>query len=228
MFKVGDCVTDWRITGRVVQVWSDGDYSVKTQKGDIFIRSEKELVAAYKYYCGKCIEGEKTMETKQYTAQELAAEAQARNQADSVSRPKFKVGDRVKFGFGNMGTIKEVHTHHTYTIEAPQTLSTGAPLVLYTRDELYLVDAPLTPEEAWDKAAILVGKRESAWNHSYMTTRAMFRGDENAINKARVDHDKETRHQVYVILGSAHIKIGENSGPVKTRVRSLIVQASKR
>lgn len=158
-----------------------------------------------------CIQqGENTMTSKQPTAGSLSELDGARNyfagnQAGGVSKPKFKVGDRVEFGEGSrLGTVSAVRTQYWYTIE------TGVGSV--DRLESYLEDAPLTPEEAWDKVAVMLTK-------AVMTEVALF----GSPLPERVA--KALRHDAYVVLGGAHIKIVEQ--PVKTRVRSLIQQAQQ-
>jgi hypothetical protein len=128
-----------------------------------------------------------------------------------ISRPKFKVGDRVKFGYGKMGIVKEVNTCHLYNVE--EAIPGEAP-VEYIRDEYYLEDAPLTPEEAWDRLAVMLTK-------AVMTNVVLF----GTPLPERIS--KALRHDAYVILGGAHIKIGENGGPVKNRVRAIIAQAQQ-
>lgn len=64
------------------------------------------------------------------------------------------------------------------------------------------------PEEAWEKATMLIGIRSNE-KGKY----CCLDGQEKS------DFDKETRHQVYQLLGSASIRITEE---VKTDVRRLI------
>lgn len=66
-----------------------------------------------------------------------------------------------------------------------------------------------TEEEAWEKAAMVIGRR------------GYLRLDYCCMNSSEAeDFDRETRHQVYKILVTAGVKFTDE---VKNRVRKLIV-----
>lgn len=117
----------------------------------------------------------------------------------------FEVGQTVTGGDlgGKRMVIDEVGVIYTYKLRYPDGRKDTSGRQYYTYQ---LEAAPkLTKEEAWIDVTLLVGKRSRS-----------------PLTWASEAWKRETRHQCYVILGSAGVKMEDD---VKERVRKLIARA---
>lgn len=122
-----------------------------------------------------------------------------------MNDPKYQVGQEVEVDTpwdGWMsGSIKEAKLFYIVEIK-------GEPGSSYRFVEGNIRLPRPSEEEAWEKATMLIGKR------------GYERYEYCCLNGSEVgDWHRETRHQVYQILGSAGIKITDE---VKADVRRLI------
>ena len=123
----------------------------------------------------------------------------------------FSIGDWVKDSDGPEGEIEAFLV--TVKIKTPDN---GNNTVFYSDiSELAHAERPkpkLTPEQAWAELPILVAEliKEKSWPQQFSrdNKRAIFESDRTEI-----------RHQSYILLGGAGIKVTEE---VKERVRNVI------
>jgi hypothetical protein len=205
-FAVGDCVTDGQITGTIVQVWTDGDVSIRSPfDGKLLIRLAEDLTEAYSTYC----------EHDQQTDEHLPfADIEPTSQAQ-----QFAVGDRVVTPWSKIpGTITDIRPVE-YTVK----LDNGAELD-YRAEQLSLTPDKLSGEEAWLEVALMVGREVTERSTVY----AKWDNNEGGMWQA----DKtQIRHQAYVILGGNNIPVGrtgtDEHEAIKARVNGLIERAEK-
>lgn len=125
-----------------------------------------------------------------------------------MQEPKYQVGQEVEAIFNGYVEYKPatiVGVAYEYTVQFDFDGYHNHGTAQRTEDQVRLPRP--SEDEAWEKATMLIGKRN------------YIRGTTNYINPFNAAFDRETRHQVYQILGSAGIKITDE---VKQDVRRLI------
>jgi hypothetical protein len=127
-----------------------------------------------------------------------------------MNDPKFEVGQQVEATWHGLFTAPDYKPAHitgskyVYTVKFNDQPEAGS----YQRDEDQIRLPRPSVEEAWEKATMLIG------------IRAHEKGEYCCLDHPeKLVFDKETRHQVYQILGSATIRITDE---VKADVRRLI------
>lgn len=124
-----------------------------------------------------------------------------------MEQPKFQVGQQVEAFWSNLigylpANVTKIEAHYTYTVQYPTRSNATDELT-----ENQIRPPRPTEEEAWEKATMLIGQR------------AYIKGKPITVYPFNENFNRETRHQVYQLLGSAGIKITDE---VKADVRRLI------
>lgn len=123
-----------------------------------------------------------------------------------MNEPKYQVGQEVE------ATYRSSLVHESAIVKGVRLVYriefTSLPGITVDRDEDQIHERRPSPEEAWEKATMLIG------------IRSREKGEYCCMDgQEKLDFDKYTRHQVYQILGSASIRITDE---VKRDVRRLI------
>lgn len=124
-----------------------------------------------------------------------------------MNEPKYQVGQKVEAQISNFSSSSFAPATIT-GVRYSYTVSFNVPNTSVLRDENQIRLPRPSEEEAWEKATMLIG------------IRSRKKGEYCCLDgQEKLDFDRETRHQVYGILGSAGIKIEPE---VKADVRRLI------
>lgn len=127
-----------------------------------------------------------------------------------MNEPKYQVGQEVEAEYtSNVGfvpaAISSVEARYIYHLRFTDRIAAPG---IYERNEGQIRLPRPSEEEAWEKATMLIGKR------------GYERYEYCCLNGEEVeDWHRETRHQVYQILGAAKITITDE---VKRDVRRLV------